>query len=382
MHTVEEVPNNYLKFFLPLGKNIWRCFQELGWEYWIRQSNLIRNGDLVFNLLKGRLNESILTAKDVIDGKLQKPWRIISYTLFPPIAPIRSDAQQGTMKLIFGESVDTTYVVIDDISMETLYLLNCHLEDGLPVDWWLVQPEDELLERRHLKYGFKLRDIQKYVKDLSKAAFRMVDILRDVRNERTPFWSSSVYHCAAVYLSGAINAMLELSNFSTYTALWDGISAKRVYGLPETWYDFIPNPPFLSTLLLTGRRGFSKRWASWTGNKLYIAHIEDVILNWLKSEVPEVYKIGLVDQWQEGIPLPQQSLISSQILLENFKKTGFFHSKIPGNKITLEGLGITLEEAFDGYYLRVDNHTNPKEKIDFSFVISKGLGRNTRIFQE
>ncbi|HUX98253.1 MAG TPA: hypothetical protein VMV49_01750 [Candidatus Deferrimicrobium sp.] len=268
MHSINEVPDLFLKSFLPLGKNIWRCFQRLGWDYWLKQSDLIRNGDLVFDLLKGRLNESILTAKEVMDGKLSKPWRVISYTLFPPIAPIRSDAQQGTMKLIFGESVDTTYVVVDDISMETLYLLNCHLEDGLPVDWWLVQPDDELMERRHLKYGFRLREIQQKMKDLPKAAFRMIDILRDVRNERTPYWSSSTYHCAVVYMSGAINTMLELSNFSTYAALWDGISAKRVYHLPETWYDFIPNPPFLSSLLFTGRRGFSKRWASWTGNKL------------------------------------------------------------------------------------------------------------------
>jgi hypothetical protein len=382
MHSINEVPDLFLKSFLPLGKNIWRCFQKLGWNYWLKQSELIQNGDLVFDLLKGRLNESILTAKEVMEGRLPKPWRVISYTLFPPVSPIRSDAQQGTMKLIFGESVDTTYVVIDDISMETLYLLNCHLEDGLPVDWWLVKPDDELMERRHLKYGFRLREMQQKIKDLPKAAFKMIDILRDIRNERAPYWSSSTYHCAAVYMSGAINAMLELSNFSTYAALWDGISAKRVYNLPEIWYDFIPNPPFLSTLLYSGRRGFSKRWASWTGNKLYIAHIEDVILDWLKSEVPEVHKIGLVEQWEEGIPYPQQSLISSQDLLENFKKTGGFHTEIPGKKILLDDLGIMMEQAFTGYYLRVDNHTNPDEKLDSSYIISKGLGRSTQILQD
>ncbi|MHA1267769.1 MAG: hypothetical protein ACTSRS_21215 [Candidatus Helarchaeota archaeon] len=322
MHTIGEVPESYLKSFLPLGKNIWRCFTQLGWEYWIKQSNLIRNGNLVFHLLKGRLNESILTAKEVLEKKIEKPWRVISYTLFPPIAPIRSDAQQGTMKLIFGESIDTTYVIVDDISLETIYLLNCHLEDGLPVDWWLVKPKDELMQRRHLKYGYRLREIQAHMKDLSKAAFRMIDILKDVRNERTPFWSSSPYHCAVVYLSGAINAMLELSNFETYTFLWDGLSTRRIYHLPEIWFDFIPNPPFLSTLLYTGRRGFARRWGSWTGNKLYIAHIEEIIRNWLKTEVPEIYELGLLEQWQYGIPYPKQSLISSQILLKNFLENG------------------------------------------------------------
>lgn len=382
MHTLGEVPDSYLKSFIPLGKNIWRCFQKLGWEYWLKQNELIKNGDLVFDLLKGRLNEAILTAKEVIDGKIPKPWRVISYTFFPPICPIRSDAQQGTMKLIFGESVDTTYTVIDDISMETMYLLNCHLEDGLPVDWWLVKPTDDLLDRRHLKYGYKLRDLQKHIKDLTKAAFRMIDILRDVRNERAPFWSMSTYHCAAVYLSGALNAMLELSNYSTYATLWDGISAKRAYNLPETWYDFIPNPPFLQTLLLTGRRSFSQRWASWTGNKLYLSHIEPVIQNWLKSQVPELFEIGLLEQWKEGLPYPKQSLLSSQILLDNFKTTGSYHVKDSEPKITCQDLGITLEEAFEGFYLRVDNETKPGEKVDSTAVISRGLGRNTKIYQE
>jgi hypothetical protein len=382
MHTLGEVPDSFLKSFIPLGKNIWRCFQKLGWEYWIKQSDLIKNGDLVFNLLKERLNEAILTAKEVIEGKVLKPWRIISYTLFPPICPIRSDAQQGTMKLIFGESVDTTYTVIDDIAMETMYLLNCHLEDGLPVDWWLVKPTDELLDRRHLKYGFKLRDLQKHIKDLSKASFRMVDILRDVRNERAPFWSTSAYHVAAVYLSGAINAMLELSNYSTYCTLFDGISAKRVYNLPETWYDFIPNPPFLQTLLLTGRRSFSKRWASWLGNKLYLSYVEPVILEWLKSQVPELFEIGLVEQWKEGLPYPKQSLISSLVLLDNFKATGSYYVKNSDPKITYQDLGITLEEAFDGFYLRVDNETEPGEKVDSTAIISRGLGRKTKIYQD
>jgi len=183
-------------------------------------------------------------------------------------------------------------------------------------------------------------------------------------------------------LSGAINAMLELSNYSTYATLWDGISAKRVYNLPETWYDFIPNPPFLQTLLFTGRRSFSQRWASWTGNKLYIAHIESIILEWLKSQVPELFEIGLMDQWEEGIPYPKQSLISHQILLDNFKKTGAYYRIDSDPKIRMDDLGIAPEQAFEGFYLRVDNETNPSEKVDSSALISRGLGRNTEIYQD
>ncbi|MHA1267770.1 MAG: hypothetical protein ACTSRS_21220 [Candidatus Helarchaeota archaeon] len=48
----------------------------------------------------------------------------------------------------------------------------------------------------------------------------------------------------------------------------------------------------------------------------------------------------------------------------------------------MENLGISVEEAFDGYYLRVDSNTELEEKVDSSSIISRGLGRGTQILQE
>ncbi|MHA1757342.1 MAG: hypothetical protein ACTSVV_11270, partial [Promethearchaeota archaeon] len=38
------------------------------------------------------------------------------------------DLNQGTMKLLFGESTDVTFIVINDYSREIFFLLNCHQE--------------------------------------------------------------------------------------------------------------------------------------------------------------------------------------------------------------------------------------------------------------
>jgi hypothetical protein len=386
VYTYGDIPDSIrTKPFWPLGRNIWKIFQEFGMEYWNKQRETLIGAEIVYKLLKKRLNESILTAKEVMDGKIEKPWRVLTYTFFPPIAAIRSDTQQGTMRLLFGDSVDCTFVIIDDETLEAIFILNCHLEDGIPVSWWFVNSYDDLLERRHMKLGYKLKDIPKSSKNLNESAKNMISILEDVRNERTPNWSNSTYHVANIYITGAINSMLELSNYGAYTQMWDGLASanKRFYDLGDYWFNFIPWPPLIQALINAGRRKFANRWAGWVGNKLFINHIEDIILNWLKTDLPEIYEYAFVRQWEEGIEFPIQSLVSSRTMIKNFKENGFYHQqKTKGSKIKLDNLGIDMEEAFKGYYMRIDHNTKPNDKIDRSKIISIGLGRNSKILEE
>jgi len=380
-----DIPDSIrTKPFWPIGRNIWRIFQQFGIDYWNKQRESIIGSEFVYKLLKERLNESILTAKEVMEGKIEKPWRVLTYTLFPPIVAIRSDTQQGTMLLLFGDSVDCTFVIIDDDTLETIFLLNCHLEDGIPVNWWFVNSDDELLERRHLKLGYKLKEIPKKSKNLETSAQSMISILKDIRNERTPDWSTSRYHIANIYISGAINSMLELSNYSAYTQMWDGLATynKKFYGLPDYWFNFIPWPPMINALVNAGRRKFALRWASWTGNKLFINHIEDVILDWLKKDLPEIYEFALLKQWEDGIEFPTQSLVSSRQLIANYQNSGVYHLPPKGPLIHLNDLEIDIADAFKGYYLRVDHHTDPNEKVDKSKIISVGLGRDSKVLQD
>ena len=129
-------------------------FQHFGWEHVVRG---FEKGSefLGYEVFKYRLNEAIKTAREVLQGKIENPEKIIAFTLFPPGGFIRADLQQGSMKLLYGESVDVSYVGIRDDTMEASFILNGHLEDGIPVDWWMMGPEDEMLDRRHHKYGIK-----------------------------------------------------------------------------------------------------------------------------------------------------------------------------------------------------------------------------------
>ncbi|MHA1299842.1 MAG: hypothetical protein ACTSO9_10435 [Candidatus Helarchaeota archaeon] len=385
VHNFSEIPDDIkTKEFFPLMKHIWRCFKQLGWEFWEKQRETVYNSNMVYDLLRHRLNESILTAKAVMEGKFEKPHRIMTYTLFPPIVAIRSDAQTGTMKLIFGFSIDTTYTIIDDISQEVIYLVNCSLEDGIPIDWWFINFKDDTLDRRHIKYGFKLREIPKRTRTIKNASIYMSDVLKDIRNERSPIRQSSSYHVGATYLSPAINQMFHLSNFDSYGGFWDGIQStnKNYFRMSDLFFIFYPWPPIMNTLMLAGRRAFISKWSTWAGGKLYINHIEDIIINWLKDSNPEIFKVGLLDQIEEGIPYPKQSLISGLDLRKNYHNYGEYFWSEDENRIRIENLGISMDEAFEGYYLRVDKNTPINEKVDFSKIISIGMGRNSRILQD
>ncbi|MHA1799976.1 MAG: hypothetical protein ACTSVY_16125 [Candidatus Helarchaeota archaeon] len=386
-HPFEEIPDNVRnKEYFLLGKQLFKCIKKLGWNYYENKINsAIMNSELIYDLLRERLNESILTAKAVMDGKIKKPWRILTYTLFPPIVAIRSDTQQGSMKLLFGSDVDSSYVIIPEISND-IFIVNCSLNDGLPIDWWLAGPDDDVLERKHLKLGIKLKNLPyKMKKGVKAAAFKMIDILKDVRNERDPSRASAMYHVGATFLSGALNTLYEWkSNFEAYGAFWDGLQSRDFYKMPETHFNFVPHPPILNALIRSGRRSFIKKWSSWAGNKLFINHIEPTILDWIKNETPEVFNIIFEEGVKEGIPFPIQSMVSGMDIKEHFKQTGtyFDESQINKNKIFIEDLNLTSEDAYNGIYLRIDRHSNVDEKIDQSFIISTGLGRNAKIYQE
>ena len=384
VHGLDEIPPDVrTKEFFPLQKNVWKLIKTLGWEKFKQHRKTLLEGNLIYNLLRERLTESILTAKAVIEGNIEKPWRILTYNLFPPIVAIRSDVQQGTMKLIFGHDVDTTFIIADDLNSEVLFMLNCGLQDGIPYDWYFIDSEDDVLERRHMKYGIKLRDMVKksHQKGIVKSSLNMIDILKDIRNERTPGRSQSTYHVATCWLSSALNQAFDLSNYEAYGGFYDGIGSEAVYKLSDYLFCFVPWPPIMKSLLYAGRRGFMKKWSSWCGNKLLINQFEDSIIDWVKEKNPETYNI-IFNSGIENIPFPCDSLISKNVLVENHKKTGLFFSEQTQPGINLKNLSLTEEEWFKGLYLRVTPKTPNTTEIDDSYIISKGMGRNTKIMQE
>ncbi len=338
---------------------------------------------ITYDLIKPRLNEAIMTAKATIEGKIERPDIVIADTLFPPGGSIRADLSQGVMKLYYGDSTDCTYTAIRDDTQEVCFMLNGHLEDGIPVDWWFVSQDDELLDRRHIKLGYKLREIPKKSKNLTEIGFRLLDILRDVRNERTPQWSNAAYQTSAVWGTGAWNLAFEFSSYEGVAGLYDGVAAKT-YGFPDHWFSYVPWPPLVQTAVYSGRQKFIMFSVGLMAeDRLYFQHLEPEWQISTKENFPEIWYAGVVNQWKTiGVPFPKQTL---ECQLPDFKKENTFKGEKfeftypPGEWITLEKLQMDLDEVFQGYFFNITHETKPEEVTNLpSLIISKGIGRNTQ----
>ncbi|MHA1264404.1 MAG: hypothetical protein ACTSRS_04135 [Candidatus Helarchaeota archaeon] len=375
------------KKYFPMNRNLMMVHYAMGWEYMeMALTETIQN---FYEIVRLRLDESIQTSKLLLDGKLPQADNIFSYYFFPPVICIRSDLQQGTTTLLYGESTDTTYVVTSDLTGEIAFLLNTHTESGIPVEWWLVHSNDELLDRRHIKYGWKLRDIPNKTKDMTKTGFRLLDILKDVRNERTPQWTQSAYSTLMVYSGGVCNAGLEQSNYEAINYIWEGVNAKKISTFGEYYFCFTPWPPFLSTLFGMPRANFTSRFCGLSsGHNLYLHQMQfpGVAGNpgtWFIDTIPETKDIVWMEKLEHtGIPTPAQTLglqPPDWTKKKIFEREEFEYNYPAGEKITAEKLGLTPEECLKGVYLNINHETPLDEKITPTHVLSVGLGRSTEL---
>jgi len=377
-YTYGDIPDNiYLKPFLPLLSFLWRVFKRLGWD---GVDNYERMGDeSIYKFFETRLNESIFTMKDVINGKISNPEKVLSYSIMLPSLVIRSDLVIGTQRLFGGDSIDITYAVVHDHNEELLILLNCHCEDGVPVNWYMVRQDDELLDRRHMRLGYKLREIPKKINNHTKSAKVLVDVLKDIRNERTPQWANSDYYVGTVISSWAINLMCQPSNYESILETYDGRAAKDVFGLPDYTFGLEPFPSAFNMFFLKGRPDFCKIIASISTNMyFYIQPFEKFNYQLIKERTPEFFAIYQEKVVEEGVPFPIQTLNSTY---PNIKKKDpnirFDRKYPPGEFLKPSDLGMDLEEFLHGVFLDI-NHETPVQKLDESKILSTGIGRDTK----
>jgi hypothetical protein len=366
---------------------MWPIIRTHGWEYSkVAMEKVFKN---YYNLAKVRLDEAILTAREVIKKKIERPDRILTFFFFPVVFCIRTDLQQGTSKLLFGESTDTTFILLDDFSEGEIGLMfNCHMEDGIPVDWWLVdkQNEGEVLERRHLRLGFKLKDLPARVSPLYKCGERIIEVLKDIRNERTPQWSTSTYHVCLCWMSAACNLGVEISNHESFVGVFDALTAKSNWQLFDNYVALVPWPPLIPTFLLLGRKGFLSRLAGlMCEDYLYLQGLGDYWIQWMTEKIPEIYDITLRQRLEEkGVPFPiQTSNCTLPNLLDKatYEKSDFIWNYPPGNYIRSEDLGLPVEEILQGVYLDVSTETDPAKRITPDHILSQGIGRSTKVFK-
>jgi len=380
MHEYGEIPNDVrIRPYLPLMPNMWRIFQKLGWE---RTTDYIQEcEEIAYLFFEGRLNESINTSRLVLQEVIKEPEKVLSFlTAIPPIT-IRSDLLQGTIKLLGGDSLDVTWVAMSDFTQEVFIFLNTHLEDGIPVDWWIVNKDDELLDRRHMKLGHKIKDLPRKLNDFTKFAMKATDVLRDIRNERTPEWATSDYIVAPVGVSYAVDLFFTPSNFECLEKQWLGFGSKEKYKLPDYMFTIYPFFSLMKMMFVSGRESFiSKASGLATKGHLYLQPLEKPIYDRFNNNMPVIIDI-MKEIYSEGIPFPIQTIKSS---MPNEKKKSEpdirFQKTYPNGKfITLEDIDVTFEEALNGVYTDITIDTDPSEKIDESRILSKGIGTNTVI---
>ncbi len=381
--TYSDIPSNVqTKQYLPLLHNVWYAYKQFGWEYFQRTFKVFT--EEFYTVATNRLNDSILTSKQVIDGTIKDPEKVLAYAFFPPVITIREDLQTGTAKLLYGDSVDTSFLVVDDDTREMLFILNTHIEDGIPVDWWTVGPEDEVLDRRHMKLGVKLRDFPKKIKKFMDIGLRSIDILRDIRNERTPQWGQSNYMTTLLWISAAVNQIEYTSNYGALGGLWDGIETAH-FGLPDHLFCYCPWPPLIRTLTYLGRAQFILRLAGLsTGHRLYSQGASTGNFEWLQKNVPELLDLVIRQVWEkEGVIRPSETVTEDYPSLKEKKDIPkkYELTSREQKRILCEDLGLTWREAASGVYLDVTHETPETDPIDTSHVISTGVGTETKFYK-
>ncbi|MHA1298838.1 MAG: hypothetical protein ACTSO9_05280 [Candidatus Helarchaeota archaeon] len=372
------------KEYMLLAKHMYKCFRELGAEF--VEALFPKFDEIQYELIKTRWDNMIQTSKKVIEGEIpiNDADKILLYTL-PHVISLISSLQTGLVKLLYGESVDVTAVMVDDFNWRVVTCMNGHMEDGVPVDWWNIGLNDDLMERRHMKRGMKFKDIYKSTKNVTKAAELIIDVLKDVRNERTPQWSNSLYTIVMLHTSGLFNFFTELSSFEVIGSIWDGYNSKAKYKLQDYWFLMYPDPPMIRTMAMSGREQFIRKLTGLTtANKFALHTIEEPALNWIKEEVPEAYDAVILDDWEEGIPLPISTLQCE--IPTNVKKLvtkdGRLNWKYPNHpRIKMETFDFTTDDAFDGYLTDLTADTPPDVELNRDNLISKYFGQYAEFYK-
>ncbi|NVM32006.1 MAG: hypothetical protein HWN65_24410 [Candidatus Helarchaeota archaeon] len=380
--TYGDIPDSIpSKPFFPLGEHFWRLHQELGWEYFNKKTT---DADERYfpgfgEFISDKFKNSVMTAKKVLDGEIKDPENILTSWFFPPVNFVRSDLQMGSTKLIYGLSTDITFIIINDANYEVELLINGHMEDGIPFDYWYLLSDDEVFERRHMKLGWRLREIPKKTNDFNKSGKRIMDILRDVRNERTPQWSDSAYSMSMVWLSGAVNILMEPSSWGSLAEIWDGVNAKKIYGRPDHWFCYFPWPPILTTLFAMDRPSWTIRLTGLlTSHHLFINGFEPKMMNFYKNITPEIWEFVKRNLKENGVPTPRMTLgcippdFKSK---KNFQKETFEFKYPSGTRIMPYDWGLSDEEVFGGIYTDITHETPEEPEYGKEHLIKIGIGK-------
>ncbi|NVM30715.1 MAG: hypothetical protein HWN65_17880 [Candidatus Helarchaeota archaeon] len=383
---LREIPDSYYaKRFIPLAENLFTSIRLMDdWKIYLNRLENLQ--DTMATGLRDQLDESIKTFD--FDAQERKKITRMKETVvrwgYPPILPIRMDMANLSTKMIYGPSVDISFVSLSDKDRDMVFIYNLHMEESRPTDYWFLikSEEPELFNRRHMKLGIRLGDVGKKIKDNIEVGRRIREILTDIRNEKTPQWKNSAYYVSVYFMVGASNVSLELSNWNAIGGVWDGVNATN-YGLENCMFNYEPLPPILNIMFELDRPTWIDRISRATmENLLYLNYTMGDVIEELKKtdyEAFDYYMRFLSYQLEKGIPLPSQTLQCKRPIYNKetgqWERYGFEFPK--GPRIHYRDLGLTFKEALGGILFDI-THESQVEKVTRDNIISLGHGFETK----
>ncbi len=385
LHDFGEIPDDSrTKYFLPLSRHVYKVFRNFGTDY--METVFPKFEGIQYDVTKARWDDMLFTGAKIQSGEIspEDAERTMLYTV-PHVITCRADLQVGSNKLLYGDSCDVCFAIIDDFPpYDLLFVFNGHMEAGIPVDWFLVMRDDELLDRRHMKLGYKMREIPNRTKGLTQGAQLLIDILKDVRNERTPQFSDSLLWVSCCWSSAMFNLFSELSNYETLSSIFNGLASKTLFKLPDHYFIYYPMPPLFGSFAYGTRNKFGSVIAGLTSSHYLVLNtIEDGAMKWVKNKIPEMYETVYKSQWIEGVPIPAISLqtkIPHDMKKLVDKNGNLVRNEPDGTRLTLENLEISEDESYKGYLTDIDHETPLDSHITPANLVSKGRGIHTKFF--
>lgn len=123
LHNFSDLEESRTKHFLPLSRHVYKVFRQFGVDY--IDDVFPKFKQVQYDITKARWDNMIYTGKQIIEGAIspKDAERTVLYTV-PHIVICRADLQVGTNKLLYGESTDVSYVVVDDEMLLLKWLLD------------------------------------------------------------------------------------------------------------------------------------------------------------------------------------------------------------------------------------------------------------------
>ncbi len=385
---MRDLPSEYkLKEYLPMSENALialRLVKDFKMYEGRAESTLVF-AEYAKKMIETRWNETREVEKAIKDGRIPRNRKkhTIVYWGIPPVIPMLATYSGMSAKMIYGPSADISFCAVNDITGEIELIFNAHEEDGVVEDFWFKLSDDEIFDRRHMKLGYKLREIPNRTKNMAEASVKIRDILTDVRNELRPEWSNSTYHISLVYITG-VGLVAAISNWNSSASLWDGVNAQRIYGMKDSLFGYEPWPPILNMLFgLTRGEWAIKITQMLTNNKLFLNYFEKESLEFMKKHEPEGFEqfLKLISyKYHQGIALPWQTVNCKipKYDKENKKwlQNEFIYPK--GPRIHYEDLDLSFEEVLSGVLFNITHETEIEDKVTRDHIISIGHGLNTK----